>query len=191
MDKIVLPDKTLLKRIARDDERAFRIIFDRYKERFYAAAWKMTRSSDMSEEIVQEVFLSLWLHRSVLSDVENPASYLFQVVCNTIAAHFKRLAVQKALKAKAYGKWPDSGNYTEEKVLEKESYQILHQIIRQLPFQQQLIYKLSKQDGLSRNEIAERLHISPNTVKNHLLKAMKFIKAQWGEALLIAIILFL
>lgn len=191
MDKIVLPDKTLLKRIARDDERAFRIIFDRYKERFYAAAWKMTRSSDMSEEIVQEVFLSLWLHRSVLSDVENPASYLFQVVYNTIAAHFKRLAVQKALKAKAYGKWPDSGNYTEEKVLEKESYQILHQIIRQLPLQQQLIYKLSKQDGLSRNEIAERLHISPNTVKNHLLKAMKFIKAQWGEALLIAIILFL
>lgn len=182
-----VPDKVLLKRIAQeDDKNAFRIVFDRYKDRFYAAALKMTHSPDTAEEIVQEVFVALWQRRSGLQDVENPVSYLFTIVYNTISRHFKKLAVEKSMKSKILEKAQRAENYTEQIVLEKESRQWLQHIINRLPSQQQLIYKLSKEDGLSRSEIAKQLDISPNTVKNHLLKAMQFIRVHWGEVMVIA-----
>lgn len=182
-----LPDTDLLKRIAQNDRKAFHHLFIRYKDRFYAAALKMTRASDTAEEIVQEVFVTLWQKRSGLQDVENPAPYLFTIVYNTISRHFKKLAAEKSMKEKMLEKAKKAENYTEQTILEKESRQWLQNIINQLPSQQQLIYKLSKEDGLSRQEIAEQLHISPNTVKNHLLKAMQFIRVHWGEVMMIMI----
>ncbi len=181
-----VPDKLLLQRIAqKDDQSAFRIIFDRYKDRVYAAALKMTRSRDTAEEIVQEVFVSLWLHRSSLGEIQKPVSYLFTTVYNTISRHFKKLAAEKNMKAQILEKSKKGERSTEQTIFEQETRQWLQNIINQLPTQQKLIYKLSKEDGLSRNEIAERLDISPNTVKNHLLKAMQFIKGHWGKVIMI------
>jgi RNA polymerase sigma-70 factor (ECF subfamily) len=181
----VLPEDILLKRIAQDDEEAFRIIFDRYKHRFYGAALKMTRSPDLAEETVQEVFLTLWLRRSSLANVKNPASYLLTMAYNNIANQFKKIAREKRIKESMIERTAVSECPTEAILEEKENRQLLHNIICQLPSQQQLIYRLSKQDSLNRHEIAEQLQISPNTVKNHLLKAMKYIKAHFKEALLL------
>ncbi len=178
-----LYEKELLKRIAQGDEAAFRIIFDRYKERFYAAAIKMTRSADTAEEIVQEVFITLWLRRAVLATVENPASYLFTIVYNNIYAHFKKLAVEKRMKQGVGKRINDTESPTEDKLIDKENQQLLQSLIQQLPPQQQSVYKLSKLEGLSRGEIAERLHISPNTVKNHLQEAVKFIRVHFNKTI--------
>lgn len=181
----VLPEDILLKRIAQDDEKAFRVIFDRYKHRFYGAALKMTRSPDLAEEIVQEVFLTLWLRRTALTEVKNPAAYLLAIAYNSISTQFKKIAREKRVKERVSERMAVSECSTETIIEEKESRQLLQHIIGQLPSQQQLIYRLSKQDSLNRNEIAEQLQISPNTVKNHLLKAMKYIKAHFKEALLV------
>lgn len=181
----VLPEDILLKRIAQDDEKAFRIIFDRYKKRFYGAALKMSRSPDIAEEIVQEVFLTLWLRRSTLAEVENPASYLLTIAYNSISHQFRKMAREKRVKERLIERMSMSECSTEKIIEEKENRQLLQNIICQLPTQQQLIYRLSKQDSLNRNEIAEQLHISPNTVKNHLLKAMKYIKTHFKGALLV------
>lgn len=172
-----------MQRIAQGDEAAFRIIFDYYKGRFYAAAIKMTRSADMAEEIVQEVFVTLWLRRSVLASVETPASYLFTIVYNNIYAHFKKLALEKRMKQGVSERINESECPTEDRLIDKENQQLLQSLIQQLPPQQQSVYKLSKLEGLSRNEIAERLHISPNTVKNHLQEAVKFIRIHFNKAI--------
>ncbi len=178
-----LYEKELLQRIAQGDEAAFRIIFDHYKERFYAAAIKMTRSADTAEEIVQEVFITLWLRRGVLASVETPASYLFAIVYNNIYAHFKKLAVEKKMKQGVCLRISDTECPTEDRLIDKENQQLLQSLIQQLPPQQQSVYKLSKLEGLSRGEIAERLHISPNTVKNHLQEAVKFIRVHFSKTI--------
>src|SRR5690625_2372420 len=148
----------------------------------------MTRSRNLSEEIVQEVFVSLWEHRSSLNKIENPQPYLFSIVYHTISAHLKKLATEKNMKQKMKNKAPKGKNFTEEAFEEKETRQLLQKIIQKLPSQQQIIYKLSKQEGLSRNEIAEQLQISPNTVKNHLLKATKYIRKHFEKALILVIL---
>lgn len=186
-----LREKELLRRIAEGDEVAFREVFNLYKDRFYAAALKMTRSSDLSEEIVQEVFVNLWLHRSGLAEVENPSSYLFSIVYHSISSHFKKIALEERMKEKISQKMTEGYRFTEEMIEEKESRLLLQNVIQQLPSQQQLIYKLSKQDGLSWNEIAEQVHISPNTVKDHLLKAIKYIREHFKEALLVSVWFFI
>lgn len=93
-----LHEKELLQRISKGDEKAFREVFDLYKKRFFAAALKMTRSPDEAEEIVQEVFVSLWMQRALLATVENPPSYLFTIVYNAISARFKKIALEMRMK---------------------------------------------------------------------------------------------
>lgn len=169
-------DELLLKRIAEDDERSFRIIFERYKKRFYIAAIKMTYSTDVSEEIVQDVFVSIWDRRSLLAEVKNPSGYLFTMLYNNIYAYLKKIAAEKRMKAR-FGEQANEGEYSmEEKLYEKEISQLVHKLIQQLPPRQQQVYVLSKHEGLSRNEIAQRLQLSPHTVKNHLQEAIKFMR---------------
>ena len=170
-------NKVLFVQTAQGDTTAFRCIFDIYKAPFYAAAFKMTRSAYLAEEIVQEVFILLWTKRQQVAAAEKPAAYLLTVLHNCIYAHFKKIAAEKNLKHLLL----QNSNGPEEPSLEnmlqlKENQQLLREIISQLPPRQQLIYKLSKQEGLSRMEIASQLHISPHSVKNHLQDAVKSIR---------------
>lgn len=177
--KINSDDALLLKRIAESDEVAFKIIFDRYRAKFYATAIKTTNSADLSEEIVQDTFVSLWISRKALDKVSNPSGYLFTILYNQIYAQFKKISAERLLK-NTLNKLPEAEEYsTEEKYYEKETSQFISKLIRKLPSRQQEIYILSKQEGLSRKEIAQKLELSPNTVRNHLLEAVKFLRANF------------
>jgi RNA polymerase sigma-70 factor (ECF subfamily) len=183
-------ERSLLERIANADEAAFREIFDLYRERFYAAALKLTRSPDTSEEIVQEIFVTLWLRRSALLKVRDPRAYLFAVAYHHISGHFRKLAREKRMIQALSFRYNGSECSTEDRLIDKENQLLLQHLIHQLPPQQQLIYQLSRKEGLSRDEIAHRLDISPHTVKNHLLKAMKYIHAHVRDALPVFICFF-
>lgn len=173
----LLSDEVLLTRIAADDQDAFQLLFSRYKKRFYATALKLTHSTDLSEEVVQDAFVSIWTSRLVLKNVKNPSGYLFTILYNQIYAQFKKLAAERLLKEQLSRTAEREEFSTEENFHAKETSQYISRLIRQLPLRQQQIYRLSKQEGLSRNEIAQRLELSPNTVRNHLMEAMRFMKA--------------
>jgi RNA polymerase sigma-70 factor (ECF subfamily) len=175
--------KQLFIQLAAGDEAAFRALFDLYRSRFYAVALKMTRSEYIAEEIVQEVFVLLWAKRTQLTTIEKPSTYLFTIVYNSIYAHFKKIALEKKVHQALSEQLTDLESPLEIILQNKENEQLLQRAIEQLPPQQQLVYKLSKQEGLSREEIAERLQISPNTVKNHLQEAIKFLRAYLERAL--------
>jgi RNA polymerase sigma-70 factor (family 1) len=168
--------KNLLLRVGEGDELAFKAIIDFHKERFYAASLKMTHSCNIAEEIVQEVFVSLWIKRVQVAAAANPEGYLFTILHNSIYAHFRKLALEKAMKKKLLLQSEDNDSSPIEDILfAKEDREIFEAVINQLPSQQRLVYKLSRQQGLSRQQIACQLQISPHTVKNHLQQAIRFI----------------
>lgn len=170
----------LLRQVGEDNEPAFRHVFNFYKERFYTASLKMTHSPDLAKEIVQEVFVTLWIKRVRVAAAANPQGYLFTILHNSIYAHFRKLALEKAMKKKIGQQTAVmEENPVEDKLLAKEKLEILETVISHLPPQQRIVYKLSKQQGLSRDEIASQLHISPNTVKNHLQEATRFIRTYY------------
>lgn len=166
----------LLKRIAEGNEPAFKLIFELYSKKFLGAAFKMTRCAHMAEEIVQEIFVTLWVKRSCLAAAENPSAYLFTIAYNCIFLHLKKMAKERIARQYAARSNPDTAGLSDHLLERKESREFLESVIRTLPNRQQTIFRLSKQEELSRDEIASRLRISPNTVKNHLQEAVKFIR---------------
>lgn len=181
-------ERELLQRIADGDERAFRTFFDWYKDRFYAVVLKMTRSDDLAQEMVQEIFMKIWQNRASLAGISNPDSYFFTAVYRKVYSHYKRAALEQKL-LKFIAESPTFQNITDQTVLAHESERLINEAISRMPPQRQLVFRLSKQDGLSREQIAEKLQISPYTVKNHLAEAIKFIKSYLNHAAFIYILL--
>lgn len=160
--------------IAAGDEKAFRQFFDLYKERFYAVVMKMTGSDEVAKDIVQEVFMKIWEKRESLTAIDNPSSYFFTAVYRRVYHYYQKVALERRVHQNLTAE--ESVNMTEEMVLAHESSHLISEAISKLPAQQQMVFKLSKQQGLSREDVARQLKISPNTVKNHLAGALKFIR---------------
>lgn len=177
----------LLERIANGDEGAFRLLFDQYSARFYALARRMSNSPDVADEMVQEIFLKIWVNRATLPSINNPESYFFTILYRQLFKHFKKLALERKL-LRLIAESPSFQEITDETILLQESERLVNEAVAKLPTQQQLVFRLSKQDGLSREQIAAELKISPNTVRNHLADAMKSIRIYLQRA---AIVYFL
>jgi len=176
LDKIQNED-VLLRQIARGDERAFKIIFESSYPTVYKAALLVTASTHLAEEVVQDVFLKIWIRRLDLPAISDFRSYLFIMARNQ---------AYKVLKKQL--RWQDLQKQTADELdmhltdLEAEREadkitKILEQAIDQLPAQQQTAFRLSKQQHLTREQVARSMNISPETVKKYLAMAMLIIRA--------------
>lgn len=173
---ILLNEKEYFVRIAQGDEAAFSKIFFHYTSRIHPFIRKMTRSEEVTEEIVQDVFMSLWKSREQLMGIENYAAYIFTIATNKTYNYLKSKGrKEKHLNELAKGK-RDFTNNTLESIELHETRELVGQLVTQLPPQKKLIYKLTREEGLSHDEIAQQLHISKNTVKNHLVETLKFLR---------------
>lgn len=174
----------LFRELANDDEQAFRELYEHYKAPFYAAAYRLMRSEQLAEEAVQETFLALWVKRQQVAESRNPHNYLLSMLHNQIYSQFRKIALDRKTLDRWVSDHPDqSTNPVEDFLLAKENREIIHSFLSQLPPQQEKVYRLSKLEGLSREEVAARLNISPNTVKNHLMAASEFLRTHFGKGL--------
>ncbi|MEP7376096.1 MAG: RNA polymerase sigma-70 factor [Chitinophagaceae bacterium] len=169
-------ERELFQQIAAGSEPAFRIIFDRYKLKLYYFIQHIVKSSSETEELLQDVFLRLWVSRESLANVEAPATYLFVSARNGALNHIQKKVSERKMINQLTNAAQEEYNIIEEELSFKESRQLVEEAISKLSPQQQKVYRLSKEAGLSRDEIAAQLGISPNTVKNHLADAMLSIR---------------
>ena len=182
-------DHSVLLLISIGDEKAFRILFDHYKDRFYYVVLKMTGLEDIAEETVQEVFINIWRQRESLSEIKDPDAYFFTIVYRQVYRFYKKQAMEKKLM-QFVSESSESKNFTDENVLAKERERFINEAIARLPTQQKIVFELSKLEGLSREQIAEKLEISPNTVRNHMAEGMKSVRAYLKNSLLHSIVLW-
>lgn len=174
-----------LERLIKGDELAFRHVFDQYSGRIYRLAFRFLKNAEQSEEIVQETFIKLWTSRQRLDPSGNLWLYLYVIAKRLSFNALREISKSAVLTEKLIYHITEIHNRTEEDILANELETYTENLISQLPRQQQLIFKLSRVDGLSHKEIAEQLHISQNTVKNHMVDALKTIKARLRYADLI------
>jgi RNA polymerase sigma-70 factor (ECF subfamily) len=172
-------DEELVSLIMRGDEKAFTRFYEDFHPMVYGIALKITHSTFLSEEIVQEVFLKIWLRRAELHSIDNIPGYLFTVARNQvfkvlkeIAKNYKTILLEETADSNAF-----SHNQLENKIAEKENSLILQKSIDRLPSQQKQVYMLIKGAGYKREEAAEFLQLKPETIKFHLAQAMKNIRS--------------
>ena len=163
-------------KIANGDEQAFARLFHRYRDKIYSVAFKLTDSSAMAGEVVQEVFLKVWMRRDTLAGVSNPEGYLFIMARNCVFSSLKKIARRQAIESDWQSLANEFENSTDDQIETDENAELLRQAIDALPVQQKQVYILSHEEEMTRNEIAELLQISPETVKTHLSRAMKSVR---------------
>jgi len=141
----------------------------------------MIRAQTLAEEVTQEIFIKIWQHRDKLSAIDQPEAYIFTIAVRHTLDHIKkRLNEQKMLQGLSAIQ-RQSHNDTEEHLLLHDKEALIQQAVDQLPPQQKTVYLLSRQQGLSYEDIARQLQLSPNTVRNHLVKALQFIRTWLDE----------
>ncbi len=188
-----LIDSSTIQRLIAGDETAFRLVYDFHGEQVYQLAFRFLKDTAWSEEIVQDVFLKLWLNREGLDDQGNMWLYLYVIAKRLCLNKLKEIRKSTVLFEQLMRNIDAEHCPTEELLMAEELERHAQQLIARLPKQQQLIFKLSREDGLTHNEIAQKLGLSPNTVKNHMVQALKTLKnalGQSGYTYLVALALF-
>jgi len=174
----VRTDPDLIKGIIAGDSRAFEEFYKRYFTALCLFANSRTGDAELSREVVQEVFLSLWKNRSKLVIRESAKSYLYRAVINRIINHFKHKKVEAAYR-ESLEKDPADSNQADQYELEEK----LFQLIDALPPRRKEVFTLSRFEGLRYKEIAQRLNISPKTVEGQMSQALKFLEENLQEYL--------
>lgn len=169
-------EKELLELISGGDENAFAAVFDHYRNKIYGTALKLTHSTTVAEEIVEDVFLKIWIRRATLNEIENFSAYLFTIARNETYKILKQIAKNYKIVLLSENNESLVHNNTEDYLVDKELTTLLQKAIDRLPHQQKQVYKLMKEEDLKRGEVAELLHLQPETVKFHLAQAMKNIR---------------
>jgi RNA polymerase sigma-70 factor (family 1) len=139
---------------------------------------RLTESPEVTEDIIQDIFLKLWKNHTRLSSIEHFSSYIFRMAQNQCISHFKRMA-KETLILKGLQNDPISmGTDAENNLGARETQQKLQEMLARLTPQQRLVFMLSREQGLRHEEIARQLGITPSTVKNHMIQALGILRQQ-------------
>lgn len=170
-------ETTLLQQIAEGDEVAFGKLFDQHKSRIYNYLLKITKSREIAEEIVLDVFLKLWIGRDLILEIKNVEAFLQKVALNKALDFLRLVARQKKLQV-LIDKEILQGNVipADHSLLENECADIINKALASLSPQRRLILDLSRNDGMTHDEIAIHLNLSRNTVRNTIADGLKILR---------------
>lgn len=173
-------DKELFRLVSEGDEAAFRRLFNLYVPKFLPAVQHLTKNTAVTEDVLQEAFLKVWLNRDKLPEVEHPRAWLLKIVYYQCFSFLRRQAVhEKAMGIMA--EKPESSSMEDDMAF-NTLMRTVSEAVQQLPPQAKRIYLLSREGGLKIAEIAEQLNISPNTVKNSLVRSLQSIRQYIEQA---------
>jgi RNA polymerase sigma factor (sigma-70 family) len=177
----------LLRSVSQGDERAFTTLYNHYHQRLGIHIYCITKSTELAEEIVHDVFLKIWLNRELLAEIENFPVYLYVVSKNAALNCLKKVAREKATTT-------DLDMVTDQVQLaetadEDYRYLLIDEAIDRLPFQQRQAYLLSRHERLTYSEIALRMGLSKETIKKYLQISTDSISNYIRKRLIISILL--
>lgn len=187
-------DQTLLIALKNGDHRAFERLFSRYAQKLFVFSLSYLKDEDDAQEIVQDVFLKIWLNRMALKTDTSFQSYLFTIAFNTIRKTFNRKAKSEEYKLTVTDDLDDQQDLVDY----ENNYQLivikLEQFIDEMPEKRKNIFIQRKKLGKPVKQIAEEMEISVKTVENQITEAMKYLKMRFKNELpdgLLFLIMFL
>jgi len=172
-------EQALIRQLKDANPTAFRRVYDRYGQRVYQFALGYLRSEAAAEKVVRDVFSRLWEKRHTLDGELSLSGYLFTLSYHLVLAAFReqhsRCQPQEIMQRLT----TRCGSPTEEHVLYQELELSYQRAVAQLSLRQREIYLLSRHEGMSERQIADRLHLSVSSVEEELHQAVRALRTQF------------
>ncbi len=182
----------LLQRVAAGDAEAFEALYRHYSATVYTTVITYVRNAPEAEEIVQQLFVKLWMRRAALGRVENFRDYLFATVRNSVFNYFNQLSRQTRLINRIRTQTPEhTAEEADHRCRQNQYDQLLEKAVRQLPDRQKQVYLLASGEALGYDDIAQRMQISRLTAKKHMELARKAVREYISRYLAAFVLLFL
>jgi len=180
----------IILRLKKDDKVAVDELFGYYYPRLYQFSKSILKIDNEIDDILQDVFVKIWLNRQKIGNAETFNAYIFTItkngVLNLIRKNLRDHTFRDQLFLRSVAE-----EYQPENQLEFEEIKAgIDQIVAKLPEKRQQIFILSRTDGLSNKEISQQLNISEKTVEDHITHAIKQIKRSMKEMGILSILYF-
>lgn len=176
-----LSDTELSSLIQAGQRNAFTEFYNRYWEPLFTSVLKITRDEDESMDIIQEVFIALWLKRSKLKEIRSIAGYLHNAVRNRGLMYVRANIVRNNYLSSLNQHFSEIRDTLGEQQAAKELELIIQRELDNLPPKMREVFMLSRQEQLSHKEIAQRLNISDKTVKKQINNVLKHFKGKLDD----------
>lgn len=184
-------EKDMLLLVAAGDRTAFNNLLHARWNKVYTLSLTYLRSVEDAQEITQDVFLKVWQNRTQLPTIANFDGWLFILTRNEILSEIRKKKVRPVISAEP-GEREEDTILPDHPLLYKEASVLIAKAIDALPPARKKVFTLSRMEGKSYEEIAVMLQISRNGVKDHIVKALHFLRnylhAHAGDALLIVLL---
>lgn len=179
-------ETTLLRRLAEDDEAALTLIYKQFWQPLFISAYNIIKDKKACEDIVQEIFMQLWIKRKTLQVRESLKAYLMTATRYQVFRYIRKMPARNDLFEGLEERL--SAPSTDHALLQKDLMRQVEVIVSDLPEKCRVIYRLSREEYLSHKEIAERLDISTKTVENQLTIALRRLRHSLEGAFLLLFI---
>lgn len=169
----------IIKRIKTGDEKAFRTLYEELAPELYRFAYRYVKSDAIAAEIVQDTFVRLWSSRMRLDDSRDPRSYIFAIAYHQIIREFRQQLRNPLLRD--YLEYAESMTEGEMSTVDYDTYiKAIQKAKKRLPPRQREIFEMNREQDLKPAEIASRLGISEQVVRNQLSAATRYIRSKLG-----------
>ncbi|NLR58654.1 RNA polymerase sigma-70 factor [Chitinophaga polysaccharea] len=168
-------DDLLLNLLKEGNREAFDVIYLRYWEQLYFYLVKAIKDTEEAEDILQEVFVSLWKRRHNLGNITSLYTYLFSCV-RYGGFRYIRQQMKKTTFRQSWGfLFSEADEVFEQQLEASELLHLVNREIDKLPLKMREVFILSRKEDLSHKEIAHKLNISDKTVKKQINNALKYL----------------
>jgi len=180
---MVKDDKWIIEGIQRGDEDAYKSLFLKYYAQLVVFARKVVIDDDLARELVQDVFVTFYEKRTELNIHTSLKAHMYQSVRNRCLNQIKHNKIRRDHHANIFIEKKEEEAFVEDKLQETELEQRIYSIVKSLPDQCRRIFEMSRFEGTSNQEIADKLGLSKRTVETQISKALKVLRKQLAHYL--------
>jgi len=184
VDVKIMDDNELLLRLSNGDRSAFDALYTKYWEKVFNSAYKRLKDEGLAKDVTQDVFIQLWTRKST-APIENIAAYLAVSARNSVFKHLEKAAKYTSLADCLVEPESHSG-HADGTIIHAEFLKGFEEILKTLTPQQQMIFNMKFNEGLTSQQIADELQISIKTVRNQMGRALQTLR----EAMFLFCVIF-
>ncbi|MEC5142907.1 RNA polymerase sigma-70 factor [Chitinophaga sp. 212800010-3] len=169
-------DVVLLRKLQQGDTGAFITLYNQYHPSLYTYILHFINIPELAEDVLQEVFTKIWEIRERINPELCFSGYLYRITRNRVFKLLKKISADEQLRTQTMQELHRQTEDADTRLLWKQYESLLHEAIAQLPPQRQRVFRLCREESKSYEEVATELGISRNTVKEHMVLAMRSIQ---------------